>query len=101
MVEANEKSKIKSQKLKNDLAKKNIIENDFLKIKINANGTFDLFDKVNKKEFKGLGYFYDEGEAGHAWVNIPTKPFITTLKSKPKIKLILNGKLSSTVKISH
>lgn len=95
----NEKLTIK--KLKDGLAKKNFIENDFLKVKINANGTFDLFDKVNKKDFKGLGYFYDEGEAGHAWVNIPTKPFITTLKSKPKIKIIQNGKLSATVKINH
>ncbi len=93
------KPKIKN--LKDGLAKKNVIENNFLKVKINSNGTFDLFDKVNKKDYKGLGYFYDEGEAGHAWVNIPTKPFITTLKSKAKIKIIQNGALSATVKISH
>ncbi len=106
-----EKSKVKSQKLalslskgqepKLELAYKNSSENDYLKIKINSNGTFDLFDKVNKKDYKGLGYFYDEGEAGHAWVNIPTKPFITTLKSKPKIKIVQNGNLSATFKISH
>jgi len=89
------------EKSKVELASKNKIENNYLKISINANGTFDLFDKVNKKDFKGLGYFYDEGEAGHAWVNIPTKPFITTLKSKPKIKIIHNGELSAAVKISH
>ncbi len=93
--------KLKNNKLKEGLAKKDIIENDFLKVKINANGTFDLFDKANKKDFKGLGYFYHEGEAGHAWVNIPTKPFITTLKSKPKIKIIQNGTLSATFKISQ
>lgn len=92
---------IKNEKFKIKNSHEDKIENDFLKIKINANGTFDLFDKVNKKVFKGFGYFYDEGEAGHAWVNIPTKPFITTLKSKPKIKLIHNGTLSTTVKISH
>lgn len=80
---------------------RSILENENLKVKINPNGTVDLFDKVNKKEFNGLGYFYDEGEAGHAWVNIPTKPFITTLKSNPKIKLIQNGELSATIKISH
>jgi alpha-mannosidase len=95
----NEKLKIKN--LIEGLANKNIIENDFLKVKINANGTFDLVDKINKKDFKGLGFFYDEGEAGHAWINIPTKPFITTLKSKVKIKIIQNGKLSATVKISQ
>jgi mannosylglycerate hydrolase len=95
----NDKLKIKN--LKEGLAKKNIIENDYLKIKINSNGTFDLIDKAQKKDFKGLGYFYDEGEAGHAWVNIPTKPFITTLKSNAKKELIQNGKLSATFKISH
>ena len=97
---------IKSEKFqiqysKSFLAQKNILENEFLKIKINTNGSFNLFDKLNKKEFIGLGYFYDEGESGHAWTNVPTKPFITTLSSKPKIKLILNGNLSATYKISH
>ena len=93
--------KLKIINLKERLANKNFLENDYLKIKINANGTFELLDKKNKKEFKSLGYFYDEGEAGHAWVNIPTKPFITSLKSNPKLKLIQNGELSATVKISH
>lgn len=106
-----ESSKIKSQnldpnlskgkKLKVDFTKRKSIENDFLKLKINSNGTFDLFDKANKKEFKGLGYFYDEGEAGHAWVNFPTKPFYTTLKSKPKIKLLENNSLCASVSIKH
>jgi alpha-mannosidase len=96
-----EKSKVRGQKLKDELANNNIIENDFLNIKIKPNGTFDVFDKANKKDFKGLGYFYDEGEAGHAWINVPTKPFITTLKSKAKIKIIQNGILSATIKISH
>jgi len=100
-LKPSEKSKVKIQKSKVGSAVHNILENDSLKIKINENGTFNLIDKVNKKEFKALGYFYDEGEAGHAWVNIPTKPFINTLKSKPKIKLIQNGELSATIMISH
>ncbi len=100
-LKPSENSKLKIQKSKIGLASKDKIENDFLKVKINANGTFDVFDKANKKDFKGLGYFYDEGEAGHAWVNIPTKPFITTLKSKAKIKIIQNGTVNAKVKISH
>lgn len=96
-----QKSKVKSQKLAYTKSQSLTLENEFLKVKINSNGTFNLFDKENNKEFKELGYFYDEGEAGHAWVNIPTKPIITTLKSKPKIKLIQNGELSAVIKISH
>jgi hypothetical protein len=91
----------KGQKLKVDFTKRKTIENDFLKVKINSNGTFDLLDKASKKDFKGLGYFYNEGESGHAWVNIPTKPFITTLKSKPKIKLLENNSLSASISIKH
>jgi mannosylglycerate hydrolase len=77
------------------------LENENLKIRINGNGTFNLFDKINNKEFNNIGYFYDEGEGGHAWVNIPVKPFITTLKSKPNIKITLNNAYSASVKISH
>ena len=94
-------SKVKDKISNVELLKKNIIENDFLKVIINSNGTFNLFDKVNKKEFKTLGYFYDEGEAGHAWVNIPTKPILTTLKSKPRIKILEKNSLSASISIKH
>lgn len=89
-----QKSNLISQKI-------NIIENKYLKIKINSNGTFNLLNKPTGIEYKNLGYFYDEGEAGHAWINIPTKPFITTLKSKPQIKIIENNELLSKVSIKH
>lgn len=95
------RSNVKGQMLNVELYKQKTIENNYLKVKINSNGTFNLFDKVNKKEFKGLGYFYDEGEAGHAWVNIPVKPFYTTLKSKPKIKVLENNSLCASVSIKH
>ncbi len=92
---------IKDKNLKFNLADNNIIENDYLKIKINSNGTFDILDKANKISYNRLGYFYDEGEAGHAWVNTPVKPFIKTLNSKPKIKITENSKLRAKIQISH
>lgn len=101
LVREIQKTKVKSPRSAHLIAALQSLENNYLKVKINSNGSFNLFDKVNKTEFKELGYFYDEGEAGHAWTNIPTKPFITTLKSKPKIKLIQNAELSATYKISY
>lgn len=92
------KSNIKIKKL---IASKNILENNHLRVKINSNGTFDLIDKENKLSFSGLGYIYDEGEEGHAWIHKSIKPFISTLKSKPKISLIENGELKASIKISH
>lgn len=78
-----------------------ILENDNLKININRNGTFNVYDKINNQHFKDLGYFYDEGEAGHAWINKPVKPFINTLKQKPKISIIQKGNLASAVGIKY
>ena len=78
-----------------------ILENDNLKVQINKNGTFNVYDKLNDTHFQSLGYFYDEGEAGHAWVNKPTKPFLNTLNQKPEIKIIHKGNLFSAVSINY
>ncbi len=78
-----------------------LIENEFLKVKLNANGTFDVYDLINNKSFRNLGYIYDEGEAGHAWVNESVKPFVTTLKSKPKITTESLSKLKKEVLVQH
>jgi len=77
------------------------LQNDYLKVTINKNGTFEIFDKSTKKKFSQLGYFFDEGEAGHAWVHISEKPFVDTLKSTPEIKLIENDNLIAKILISH
>ncbi len=81
--------------------RKLVLENEHLKISINKNGTFNLLDKNLRYEFKNLGLFLDEGESGHAWVHQSEKPIITTLNSRPKIKLIENGHLYSKVLIQH
>jgi alpha-mannosidase len=78
-----------------------ILENNYLKVKVNKNGTLKISDKSNEKVFDSLAYFYDEGEDGHAWVHNPTTPVFTTLDSKPKIQLVENNSLSATVAIHH
>jgi len=78
-----------------------ILENDFIKLKVNKNGTLKIIDKINEKVFDSLAYFYDEGEEGHAWVHNPITPVFTTLESKPKIQLVENNSLSATVVIHH
>jgi alpha-mannosidase len=96
-----EKNKTSKEKLASKVRDRLFLENDYLKISINDNGTIDLIDKENNLEFKQLGYFLDEGESGHAWVHKSEKPVVTTLKSKPKIKLIENGSLAAKVLIQH
>jgi mannosylglycerate hydrolase len=91
----------KSNKIARNLKQLPILENEKVKIEINSNGTINFYNKQSDIHIKNTGYIYDEGEAGHAWVNKPIKPYITTLKSKPAIKIISNNHLAATCKISY
>jgi len=46
-----------------------MMENEFLSVKMNPNGTFDLTDKVLNRTFAGLNYYEDRAEAGNYWIN--------------------------------
>jgi len=48
----------------------NIIENEYLRVLMNSNGTFDLIDKENNRTFSGLNYYEDRGEHGDYWINL-------------------------------
>ncbi len=89
------------KKIAKKIKDKIILENDYLKVTINKNGTFNILHKDSNRKYSNLGYLYDEGEGGHAWVHKSFKPFVTTLKSQPEIKLIENGPLFSKVLIKH
>ncbi len=77
------------------------LENRFLSVTINGNGTFDVNDKLQQQEFHQLGWLLDEGEAGHAWVHEPVEPRMTTLRSRPVIRIVRNGPLQASVLIRH
>jgi len=51
------------------LAAPNVLENVFLRVEMNPNGTFDLTDKRLGRTFWGLNYYEDRGEHGDYWVN--------------------------------
>ena len=88
----------KLAKVSNELP---VIENDFIKIHVNKNGSLNVADKINKTRYSDIAYFYDEGEEGHAWVHTPVKPFYNTLKEKPEITIIENGILNARISIKH
>lgn len=78
-----------------------ILENEWLQVQIHRNGTLEVWDKNSGARFSGIGYFYDEGEAGHAWVHTPVAPFFDTLNSEPQIAMTLSGPLLAVVTIRH
>ncbi|MHB1151911.1 MAG: glycoside hydrolase family 38 N-terminal domain-containing protein [Eubacteriales bacterium] len=42
-------------------------ENTFIRIKINADGTMDIFDKTNNKNYDGINYLLDQSNGGDAY----------------------------------
>jgi len=78
-----------------------LMENEFLKVEINSDGTFNLTEKSGNRVFKGLHYFSDTGESGNAWQFMaPEKgPVVTSLGKRARIKLIENGLLLAKIEI--
>ncbi len=79
-----------------------IMENEYLRVSINANGTFNVADKESGQTFEGLGYLKDSGEIGNPWEHIvpETNPIFTTLNEKADITLIREGALKAAYKIA-
>ena len=49
------------------IASNNTLENEYLKVTVNGNGTVDVFDKTDGSDYKGLNYLTSQGEVGNAW----------------------------------
>ena len=47
----------------------NTLENEFLRVDMNPNGTFNLTDKRQARTFHSLNYYEDRGEHGDYWIN--------------------------------
>lgn len=79
-----------------------VMENSFLRVMINDNGTIKIFDKSSGVSYDNLHYFEDSGETGDPYEHhTPGRDnIVTTLKEKANIKLAVNGPLAATYKIT-
>ncbi len=82
---------------------RNAMENEHLHVQIETDGTLTVTNKQTDLVYKGLHYFEDSGEAGHAWMHIepPINKIITTLGQPAHISLIENGPLSASYQIKY
>jgi len=78
-----------------------VLENEYLKVSLNSNGTFNVIDKTVNKTYKNLHYFIDNGEVGNAHFTIaPENDFVvTSLGNKAKITLVENNNLRAIFKV--
>ncbi len=76
------------------------LENDYLKVNINENGTFKVFSKETGALYSGIGYFLDESNLKTDGTH-EIQPAVTTEALKPSIKLLYNGPYGAAYKINY
>ena len=78
-----------------------VMENEYLRVTLNSNGTYDVLDKENNRLYSSLGYFKDTGEIGNPWEHfVPENDeTFTTLNERAKITLLHEGEMSVSYKV--
>jgi len=77
----------------------NTIENKFLKVRVQSNGTFSITDKSTGRKFENLGYYTDTAEAGDMWDHFEpshNKTF-SSIGASARIWMEECGELSATL----
>ncbi len=85
------------------IAKGSCMENDFMRISINDDGTLDILEKETGKQYNGLHYFTDIGDNGDPWVRfVPDVNRVHSSKGvKAKIKMLRNSAISAQFEIEY
>lgn len=80
----------------------NILENEYLRVIVNPNGTMNITDKTTGKEFSNLHYFEDTGDVGNMWVHHPPYHNRTynSMGSHATIWREDNGPLAATIAVN-
>ncbi len=79
------------------------LENEYLKVTVNRNGTADVLDKESGKLYKNLNYLSSQGEIGNAWQHksLENDRIFTSENACAKLSLTENGPLSATIKAEY
>ena len=78
------------------------MENEFLAVTVNANGTLDVVDKKTGRSYEGLGYFRDAGEIGSPWEHTapPADSVLTTLDEAARVCAVCDGELEASLRVT-
>lgn len=83
-------------------AQENFLENDFLRLDVQGNGTINLQDKRTGEQFSGLHMFEDGGDAGDEYnYSYPRKDAVfTSHDAAATVTLVETGPLRATLEIA-
>jgi len=76
------------------------LDNEFLTLRVNPDGTADLHHKKTRRTFRGLNAFRDQGEIGTAWFHQapPHDEIFLSAGAPAQIALIEDGPLRATIR---
>ncbi len=74
----------------------NQAENEYIRVKVNPDGTVNITDKETGKVYENLNYFMDLGDRGNMWMydNIPCDRIITSMGKDAIVATTVNGPLA-------
>lgn len=79
-----------------------IMENDFIRATVNADGSVNLLDKRNGREYSGLGVFEDVGDVGDEYVfQQALGEAITTQGIPAKVALLEDDPARAAFRVEH
>jgi len=78
------------------------MENEFLTVTVNGNGTLTILHKESGHLFEGLGYFRDSGDIGNPWEQIspPNDAVFTTRNENASVVLVRDGELEASFQVT-
>lgn len=81
----------------------NVLENEYLKVEMNTNGTLKVTDKAAGRVYDGLHYFEDTGDTGNYWAYYPpyNNRTYTSLTGNASSWCEDNGPLSATIAVEY
>lgn len=82
--------------------KENFMENKYLRVKINTDGSLNIFDKINELEYTNMGLFVDDADSGDEYnYSYPdTDLKISSQNKQAKIEIMEAGPLKGLIKIN-
>ncbi len=80
----------------NMLSGVNQAENEYIRVRVNPDGTIDLTDKLTGKLYQGLNYFLDMGDRGNMWTydSVPCDKIISSVGQRADVAVTVNGPLA-------
>ena len=84
-------------------ADENVLENDAVKVVVNADGSYNLLDKKTGRMYENLGFYEDTGDMGNEYIYIQDsgKQVVSTKGMTAEISCVERNAFRTVVEICH